>query len=309
MKSVVIAVVVASAGAVASAQDIIAGVTDTNRVVTFSTTTPGTALSSLPITGLQAGDRVLGLDYRPQTGEVIAIGETSFLYSLNVSTGVATAIGTGFSPGLTNSPFVRYAIDINPTVDRVRVVGANAENRRLNPVNGAAVQADTALTYNPPVGLGLPPRAVATAYSNSVANAPVGSTRQFILDSLNNLLGEVGSQAGGNASFNAGVISSTLPIRLNGLTPIDFNDNAGFDISGTSNIAYVSLNLQANPANSPTGIYTLDLATGNATLLGNFASVEGGTVFGLRDITIIPAPGVVGVLGAAILVAARRRRS
>lgn len=283
-------------------QETLLGVTPTGSLVTFRSDAPGTLLSNVTITGLNANDRILGVDFRPANGTVVAIGETNQLYTLNITTGVATPIGAGFTPGLAGSPGTRYGIDVNPTVDRVRVVGAGAQNRRLNPNDGNSVTpaADAALSYNPAVGLGLPPRAVGVAYTNSVAGAPAGSTREYILDSLNNLLGEVGTQAGGNASFNGGVIASTFQVRT-GNTVIDFDDNAGFDISGLTGIAYVSLNLQSSVAGSPTGIYTLDLSNGQATLLG-LSSVN------LRDVTVIPAPAsALALIGGAALGMRRRR--
>lgn len=279
--------------------EIIVGITTANRIVTFNSSNPGTILNSFVVSGLNANDRVLGIDFRPATGEVIAIGETNQLYSLNVGTGAATPIGTGFTPGLEGSPLTRYGIDINPTVDRVRVVGSNAQNRRLNPVNGTAVVTsgnplDTALTYNPPSTSLIAPRAVATAYTNSVAGAPLGSTRQFILDSFTGGLGEVGSQAGGNASFNGGVVTQV------GLLGVSFDDNAGFDISGFTGVAFASLNVRNQ--SGPTGLYTLNLATGAASLLGSIGGGES-----IRDITVIPSPGT-GVIALAGLVAVRRRR-
>lgn len=234
--SVVTAMVAGLALAAGTARaELIAGVTVSNRLVTFNSSAPGTLLSSIAITGVQPGDSILGIDFRPSQNEVVAMGQSNFLYRLNVVTGVATPIGNGFTPALDGSPFTRYAMDINPTVDRVRVVGSGAQNRRLNPNDGTAVVTagnplDTNLSYNPPSTSLIPPRAVAVAYTNSVAGAPAGSTREYILDSFTGLLGEVGSQAGGNPSFNAGVVT---PVGLLGIT---IDDNSGLDISGSTGI-------------------------------------------------------------------------
>jgi hypothetical protein len=284
------------------AQETLLGVTVDGSVVTFDSHNPGVLFSNVPITGLNANDRILGVDWRPATNTFVAIGETSQLYTLDPTSGVATPIGAGFAPALENSPFTRYGIDINPTVDRVRVVGANSQNRRLNPVTGAAVQADTTLTFNPALNLSLAPRAVGTAYTNSVSGAPAGSTRQFVLDSFYNILGEVGSQAGGNASFNGGIINSALTIMAGG-SMVDFGDNAGFDISGVTGTAYASLDLQSSQPGTPTGIYTIDLASGAAVLRG---SVPAGLQ--LRDVTVVPAPGAAALLGIGAMIARRRRR-
>lgn len=297
MRALTFLALLAGVAPVALAQETIVGVTTGGNVVRFNANTPGTFLSNLPISGLNQGDRIQGIDFRPQTGEIIAIGETTQMYSLNAVTGVATPIGSGFTPGLDGGALTRHAIDINPTVDRVRVVGSGAQNRRLNPVNGANAALDTNLSYNAALGLGAAPRAVAVAYTNSVFGAPVGSTREYILDSINNVLAEVGSQAGGNASFNGGVISSAFTVRL-GTTTLDFGDNAGLDVSSASGIAYASLDLDSSVAS---GVYTIDLASGQATFLGS-AGV------GLRDITVIPAPATAGMLALGGLSVLRRRR-
>src|SRR3954463_12181569 len=59
------------------------GVTTANALVRFDTATPGTIISSTPITGLQSGESVLGIDFRPATGDLYALGSTSRLYIIN----------------------------------------------------------------------------------------------------------------------------------------------------------------------------------------------------------------------------------
>lgn len=294
---------VAAASMTASGQsETLVGVTTAGQVVTFRADMPSTPMSMAAITGLLPGDSIQGIDYRPQTGVIVAIGQTSQMYTLNAMTGVASPLGSGFSPILEGSPAVRYSVDINPTVDRLRVVGSGAQNRRLNPLNGSGVAVDTPLSYAPSTGLTMPPRAVAVAYTNSIAGAPVGSTREYILDSANNILAEVGTQAGGNASFNGGIISSIFGVRTGNMM-LNFDDNAGFDVSGFTGTAYISLNLEGMPAMS-TGIYTLNLLTGEAALLGSAA--QGMT---LRDITVIPTPGAGLLLLAGGCFGLRRRRA
>ncbi|MFN5945827.1 MAG: DUF4394 domain-containing protein, partial [Phycisphaerae bacterium] len=117
MRALTFLALLAGVAPVALAQETIVGVTTTGNVVRFNASTPGTFLSNLPISGLNQGDRIQGIDFRPQTGEIIAIGETTQMYSLNAVTGVATPIGAGFAPGLDGGAFTRHAIDINPTVD------------------------------------------------------------------------------------------------------------------------------------------------------------------------------------------------
>ena len=60
---------------------------------------------------------------------------------LNPLSGAATAVGSAaFSPSLTGS----VGMDINPVVDRVRLVNDSDINMRVNPLTGLATQ-DTSL--------------------------------------------------------------------------------------------------------------------------------------------------------------------
>ena len=53
------------------------GVTSTNTLISFDSATPGTINSSLSITGLQPGESILGIDFRPATGQLYGLGSTS----------------------------------------------------------------------------------------------------------------------------------------------------------------------------------------------------------------------------------------
>src|SRR5262249_5248803 len=81
---------------------VVYGLTTTNVLVRFDSASPGTILGSVAITGLQTGtERVLGIDFRPRTGQLIATtapaGSTAAAvlrtYYVNPLTGVATFIG------------------------------------------------------------------------------------------------------------------------------------------------------------------------------------------------------------------------
>src|SRR6187200_1617188 len=98
--------------------ELIYGVTTTNLLVSFNSGAPGTILSSVAITGLQAGETILGIDFRPATKQLYGLGSTSRLYTINLSTGAATAVGPPFTPALSGTAF---GVDFNPTVDRIRI--------------------------------------------------------------------------------------------------------------------------------------------------------------------------------------------
>src|SRR5262249_17417306 len=62
-------------------------VTATNQLLSFSSALPGIIQSTTPITGLQGGETIRGIDTRPTTGQLYALGSTSRLYTIDPATG------------------------------------------------------------------------------------------------------------------------------------------------------------------------------------------------------------------------------
>jgi hypothetical protein len=235
--------------AVASRAVTLYGVTTLNQLVRFHSATPGIIRTTGAITGLQTGENVVGIDFRPATGELYALGSTSRVYRLNTATAAATQIGTTpFAPALSGTEF---GFDFNPTVDRIRVVSNASQNFRINPNTGAAVApGDTPLTH-----LGAPDTAVGVAYTNSVDGAT--STTLYTLDADNDRIGMQGSPGGSPVSPNAGIVTDV------GALGVDTSDLAGFDIAAGDGTAFAALTVSGIPA-----LYTIDLQTGAATLIG-----------------------------------------
>jgi hypothetical protein len=131
--------------------------TTTGNLVTFDSSTPGTTDSSGAISGLLAGEVLLGIDRRPATGLLYGLGSTGRIDTIKTTTGVATAVGaTQFTPAVTPIAFGFY---FNPVPDRIRVVGTDTSNFRLNPKNGAMAGTDAPLRYAAgDSGAGPPPR-------------------------------------------------------------------------------------------------------------------------------------------------------
>src|SRR3954449_3797967 len=118
-----------------------------NVLRSFDSSTPGTPLSSVGITGLALGEVATGIDVRPATGELYAVTTANRLYVLNPVSGAATPVGTAaFSPSLTGS----VGMDINPVVDRVRLVDRTGHNLRVNPITGVIAGVDTSLNPGTP---------------------------------------------------------------------------------------------------------------------------------------------------------------
>src|SRR6185503_6882974 len=104
----------------------------TNTLIAFDTATPTVTSPLGPVTGLISGDNVVGIDFRPATGQIYALGvngTTAHLYFIDIATTVATQIGTtNFTlpeSGAAVGPETDFGFDFNPVVDRIRVVANN----------------------------------------------------------------------------------------------------------------------------------------------------------------------------------------
>jgi hypothetical protein len=122
-----------------------------NQLLQFSAAAPGAIISTISLTGVQVGDTLVGIDFRPANGKLYAMGvngPTGRLYTINLLTGAATKVGNGFalpqSAGASSGK--DYGFDFNPTVDRIRVVSDSRDSFRLHPDTGAVAGADFALT-------------------------------------------------------------------------------------------------------------------------------------------------------------------
>jgi hypothetical protein len=243
------------------------GLTTTGNLVTFNSNNPGSVSTVGPISGT-GGASLVGIDFRPATGQLYGLGADSRVYLIDPTTAAATAIG---SAGQFTLNGTNFGVDFNPVPDRLRVVSDADQNLRINQLNGTLVNnaPDGNLAY---AGAGQPnPNIVAAGYTNSVPG-PVASTTLYVLDSERNALAIQNPP-------NDGVLGSVIGVTLNG-QPLDFMALAGFDIEGGTNTAYASL----NTGGPSTGLYTINLNTGAATFLGNI----GGDV--IADISVAPVP-------------------
>lgn len=179
-------------------------VTSTGNLRSFLSSDPvGTLSTSIPITGLESGETILAIDFRPLNKLLYGIGSTSRLYTINTSSGLASAVS---STPFTTLSGNRVGMDFNPSVDRIRVVTNANENLRLNPDTGALAATDTSLAYvSGDTNFGANPRVTAVAYSHNLVGTD--TTTLMGIDALLGILVRQGGPAS-SPSPNGGGLSS-----------------------------------------------------------------------------------------------------
>lgn len=255
-------------------------------LVRFNTSTPGTS-TTVTISGITAGELLVGIDFRPATGQLYGFGVNTLtkngtLYNIDPQLGTATVVGTAgsiaFSDGsgaavnLPDPVTTGYGFDFNPTVDRIRVTTSTGLNFRLNPVSGLPIDGDlggstgSVSFVNTDAAInGGAVGASGAAYTNSYGQGAGGPTTLYTLDGTTNKLFIQNPP-------NAGTETNGVTVTLNG-TELDFTNVNGFDIApgvqvATSNSAAAGVGYASLDVGGVTNLYSIDLTTGAATLIG-----------------------------------------
>lgn len=226
--------------------------TTDGELLRFNRFRPGTINARTMLSGLNTGDALVGIDFRPATGELYGVGGSGQVYRIEPLGGMATASGAPLT--LTGTAF---GVDFNPTVDRLRVVSSTGQNLRVNPDTGAAIT-DTPLAYaGTDPNAGTAPAVVGAAYTNNRKGAT--TTTLYDLDQNLDVLVK-------QTPANAGTLVTV------GALGVDIGDLTGFDI--TDRMSPFGL-AAARPAGGVTSrLYHIDLRTGRAIDRGQIGSGE-----------------------------------
>jgi hypothetical protein len=264
------------------------------RILSTALGTPAT----VTIAGVNAGETLVGIDFRPQTGQLFSFGvnataDNGTIYIIDPQTGAASVVG---APGMVS--FVTtagavvdfppvsagYGFDFNPTVDRIRVTTGTGLNFRLNQTTGGPVDnnGNPADGNNPDGSINGQPAGstgvTAAAYTNSFGQPTMGGvTTQYVIDAISNSLFIQNPP-------NNGTLTAPQTITLNGAT-LDFTEANGFDIPANVRVA-----TSASPATgsgfaaltvgTSTRLYSIDLSNGRATDLGALPAGVSGLAVG-----------------------------
>lgn len=214
-------------------------VSETNGLMIFNLTKPEPITKQ--ITGLQTGENIVGLDMRPLTGQLFALGNSSRIYTINPASGAATAVT--LLPLIPLLSGTNFGFDFNPTADAIRITSNTGQNLRyvvatgVNNVDGAINGGDVEQT--------------AVAYSNNLL--PTTTTVMYTINTKTDSLYRL-------ATPNNGTLTRIGKLKVEGASAVN-----GFDIGAVSGTGYAMLGI-----GTETRIYTINLAFGTTVRIGTF---------------------------------------
>lgn len=243
------------------------------------------------------------IDFRPGTStlyaiDVDAVTGSGRLYTVDTSTGTASAVGAGFvAAGLVGAHSI--AFDFNPTTlqadgsVRIRLVGSNGANFRLHSDTGAIAITDGAINGVP----GALTTGAAYTRSDLAVMAGAGTTALYYVDSASDAL-----------LFSTGPNTGAVQTTGSGLG-VTVGETIGFDIysSASGDTAYLVDTACIDIAS----FYSVDLGTGLATFITNIErDFTGG--FAVSQPAPIPEPSAFAAVAGALALGwtgTRRRRA
>ena len=226
-----------------------------NKLFQYSTADPEKLINSSTIVGLQQGEKILGIDFRPATGELYALGSNNRLYTINFYSGVASLVAplTTIPAGTTTAvPLslagTSFGFDFNPVVDRIRVVSNTGQNLRVNPLTGVTIVDGTINPSSVSVN--------GVAYDNNDTDTTT-STELFALDILGNQIFEIDPP-------NNGALVEPLSIKL------DITGDGGFDIAPRSAKVTKDIALGLYEIDKISTLFKIDVETGETKILAKY---------------------------------------
>lgn len=232
------------------------GLVDGTTLVMFDTETRAVT-GTMDVTGV---DGLAGIDVRPADKMLYGVTLAGEVVTIDTATGAATVKST-LSEKLPS--YEGAIVDFNPMADRLRLMGTDGTNHRVN-VDDGMVTVDGSLAYEAgDMHEGETPAIVAAAYINSIGKPE--ATAMFDIDAtIVALIQQV--------SPNDGTLKAIGKLGVEG------GSAYAFDIAATEDLTNTAYLVVDNT------LHTVDLESGAATASGAIEGVEGM----ISDIAVLP---------------------
>jgi hypothetical protein len=227
------------------------GLTADNHLVRFDSEARHAA-APMRVTGAEG--RLLGIDVRPADGKLYGVTDAGQIVTIDPMSGRATEVsrlGERFEGG------GRAVVDFNPVADRLRLMGMNGLNFRVNVENGQVVR-DGALKYAP----GTPwaettPRVTAGAYTNSMSGAQ--ATMLLTIDTMTRTL-NLQAPPNDGVQQPRGQVAPGLPVGVGfDILADGQGGNRGFLLAGGTLHGVDLQSGQATPVGAVAGLPTAEV--------------------------------------------------
>lgn len=262
------------------------------ELIAFDRGAPGQIDSRVAVTGLASGESLVGVDFRPATGELYGIGSTSQIYTIDPASGAATPVAP-LTESLQGNTF---EVDFNPSADAIRVVSDTAQNLRIDPDTGETTVDGTLAYAEGDENAGVSPAVVAGAYSNNLDGVEETALYDFDLATGNYVQQD---------PPNDGVLNTIGP------PGVGFTSLVGFDITSLSGDDEGFAAIQTAEG-QPSVLYGVDVESGAVSEIGAIGGGEyvSDLAIPTTEMEALPDTGgpsltaLITVAGAGILISA-----
>lgn len=216
---------------------------------------------------------VRSIAWRPVTSELVGYAN-GMIVTIKPMTGETTNTGATFMSETIIDDDAVVAFDFNNAIDAVRAVSSVGDNLVYFPTNFGDERANSVRRFadmfyaEGDASEGEEPLVFANAYTNAISGTKAGGTFQYALDARANALVSLAN--------NEGTLNTISLISIDG-SPADILPVGGFDIVSSqegTDAAYAVLQIDGAMT---AGLYSIDLETGDATLLADLGTADIGS--------------------------------
>ncbi|HUR29867.1 MAG TPA: DUF4394 domain-containing protein [Saprospiraceae bacterium] len=216
-----------------------------NMIYTYRSGPPATIISKAQVTGLGDGEVLLAIDVRPATRVLYGVTNMNNIYSIRVSSGLASATKVSqvpFKPGIQGTTI---GFDFNPTTDKISLITNANQNLKIDPVTGQVLSSDGYIKI---------PVTGSAYWGSTLYDIESSEGKLYRQDPASGFLTYVGS------------------------TGLSIKGDGGFDISSNGQALAVFMagtTTDASPMTPAYRLYNINLKTGQATNFGEVYPIIG----------------------------------